>query len=430
MWRKPWSFKEGFAIGFGLLATGLLLQFSIGTINWQLTAWPVNGVLLVALLLLILAGHLLRGKAYVFAWLGQYVAAISAMTFTVGVTVVLGLIAQSSALEASWWNRLLSSWPFVLIYLWLTMSLGLTILRVASRRWTWRTAAFMLNHVGLFVAIVAATLGNADMHRLNMTVGKKALDYGPQAMAYDQARPDAPVEMDFALELNDFVIDEYPAKLAVIDSLGQTLPVGHAQTLVVDSVNSCGALLDYDIRVDEIIERGAKLSVQAAGDSTRFTAKYVPLQLDRQNAIQEGGAYAVRVTAVNRQSGDSVGGWVSCGSFLPFSFSVLPVDDSRSIAMLQREPRRYASYVRVYVRQGDDAVCLGDTVIEVNRPISVNGWKIYQLSYEEELGAASRYTVLELVRDPWLPAVYVGIFMMLAGALTLFVTSAPKSRKP
>ena len=36
---------------------------------------------------------------------------------------------------------------------------------------------------------------------------------------------------------------------------------------------------------------------------------------------------------------------------------------------------------------------------------------------------------LELVRDPWLPAVYAGICLMLAGAACLFLLMAPKPVK-
>ena len=42
MWKQPWSYKEGVAICCGLLLVGLALQLSIGSINWNLLAWPVN----------------------------------------------------------------------------------------------------------------------------------------------------------------------------------------------------------------------------------------------------------------------------------------------------------------------------------------------------------------------------------------------------
>ena len=36
MWSKPWSYKEGLAIGAGLLIIGILLQMTVGAINWDL----------------------------------------------------------------------------------------------------------------------------------------------------------------------------------------------------------------------------------------------------------------------------------------------------------------------------------------------------------------------------------------------------------
>jgi hypothetical protein len=45
------------------------------------------------------------------------------------------------------------------------------------------------------------------------------------------------------------------------------------------------------------------------------------------------------------------------------------------------------------------------------------------------MGKWSEVSVFELVRDPWLPAVYTGIFLMLAGAACLFLLMAPKPVK-
>ena len=44
---------------------------------------------------------------------------------------------------------------------------------------------------------------------------------------------------------------------------------------------------------------------------------------------------------------------------------------------------------------------------------------MYQLSYDEKFGKWSKLSVIELVRDPWLPVVYTGIFMMIIGAVYL-----------
>lgn len=79
-------------------------------------------------------------------------------------------------------------------------------------------------------------------------------------------------------------------------------------------------------------------------------------------------------------------------------------------------PKRYASEVEIYTEEGD----YYKTMIEVNKPFSVNGWKIYQFSYDERFGKNNTVSIFELVTDPWLPYVYIGIGMMLLGALLMF----------
>ena len=61
----------------------------------------------------------------------------------------------------------------------------------------------------------------------------------------------------------------------------------------------------------------------------------------------------------------------------------------------------------------------------MNKPFSFDGGKIYQSDYDSQLGRWSDIRVLELVRDPWLPFVYAGIIMMLAGAVFLFIGRKP-----
>ena len=87
--------------------------------------------------------------------------------------------------------------------------------------------------------------------------------------------------------------------------------------------------------------------------------------------------------------------------------------------MPEREPQRFASDVKVYTQTGK----ITEATIEVNRPLELEGWKIYQLSYDELKGRWSDISVFELVRDPWLPAVYTGIVMMIIGAICLFVNA-------
>jgi cytochrome c biogenesis protein ResB len=183
---------------------------------------------------------------------------------------------------------MLSFWPFVLIYVYIAVILGVIILRRLTHLSSWmRDVPFLLNHLGLFVALTTATLGNADMQRVKMiiTVGE------PEWRALTQQG--AVKEMPIAIELKKFIMETY--------------------------------------------------------------------------------------------------------------------DDG--------SPKRFASEIQILTKTGKNI----ETTVDVNKPYEVDGWKIYQYGYDTQMGAESQISILELVSDPWLPLVYTGICMMLAGAVCMFV---------
>ncbi|MDE7377068.1 MAG: cytochrome c biogenesis protein ResB [Muribaculaceae bacterium] len=258
----------------------------------------------------------LRRRVRLLAWLGGRASALWAIGFALAATVALGLVPQSRSAAGSWWQHLISSWPFVLVWVWLAVSLGLatiygTIARVAASgehgngRRRLRTTVFVLNHLGLLLALVAATLGSADMERLRMAVGQSRLGAEPQSVAWDANGYGR--ELDIAIELVDFKINE------------------------------------------------------------------------------------------NQQAD-------------------------------VRTPRKFKAEVKI-TALSPHAPSISEQTVEVNRPASMHGWKVYLIGYEAELGEDTRYCEFELVRDPWLPWVYAGIGMMLAGAMGLFVLATPKKEK-
>ena len=290
MWNKPWTMKEGFLIGGGLIVAGLALELSVGPVVWDAFSWPANGIVLAGFLLLIAVLFLLRKKVYAFRFVSTYQAAIPAMVYAVILTIIMGVTRQQ--IGGTWFNDMLSFWPFVLIYVYIALILGVIILH---RLFTFhfslltlkRDVPFLLNHVGLFLALTTATLGNADMQRVKMitTVGEsewRALDNNG-----------AIKEMPLAIELKKFIMETY--------------------------------------------------------------------------------------------------------------------DDG--------SPKRFASEIQILTKTGKNI----ETVVDVNKPYEVDGWKIYQYGYDTQMGAQSQISILELVSDPWLPLVYTGIYMMLAGAVCMFV---------
>ncbi len=79
------------------------------------------------------------------------------------------------------------------------------------------------------------------------------------------------------------------------------------------------------------------------------------------------------------------------------------------------EPKRFASDVEVTLPDGRTVRGL----TEVNHPLRAGGWMVYQYGYDREAGPESGYSIVELVRDPWLPLVYAGFAMMAAGAAVM-----------
>ena len=293
MRNKPWKMKEGFAIGIGLIAVGVVLQLAVGPVAWGAFAWPINGVVMAAFVAVIALTYILRKRVYAFKFLGTNHAAIRAMALAVVLTIVMGLTIQSP--DGNWFSNMLSFWPFVLVYMLIALILGQVIInRTMHFKWK-RDIPFMLNHLGLFLAMTTATLGNADVHRLRM-----------------------------------IATEGQPEWRAVADN-------GMVKTM--------------------------------------------PMSIELKKFIME------------------------------------TYDDG--------SPKRYASVLKIAEKQGE----VFEATIDVNKPIVVDGWKIYQYGYDTSMGAESKISILELVSDPWLPLVYAGIFMMLGGAVCMFVFGRREGEK-
>ena len=408
MWSKPWKLAEGFLTGGGLIATGIMLQISVGSIKWGEFAYPVNVIILGTYLLLLGLLHLFRKKLYFVRWLGQYEAAVPALIYTIILTVVMGLVRQvpdtQQTADPIGITKMLSFWPFVLIYLWTMTILGLVTLKHLSP-FSWRSIPFLLNHTGLFIAVVCATLGSADMQRLTMNVqiGRpewRAVD--KQGMLH---------ELPIAIALKEFTIDEYPPKLMLISNkTGEALPKKQPQFVSLEKNTKQGRLLSWNLQILKQIDMAAAVN---NADSTRYVEWHTV-----------GATHAAYVKATSTTSGDEKTGWISCGSFL-FPYQALKLNQNCSLVMPDPEPERFASRVDIFTKTGEEF----ETTIEVNKPVKVGSWKIYQLNYDETKGRWSDISVLELVSDPWLPFVYTGIGMMMLGAVSLFVTAGRRKEE-
>lgn len=74
--------------------------------------------------------------------------------------------------------------------------------------------------------------------------------------------------------------------------------------------------------------------------------------------------------------------------------------------------------VGVTPRQYTSALLVGGEHLQtqVNAPARYKGYTLYQDSYDR---TAERYVVLQIVRDPWLPLIYLGMMLLAAGSILL-----------
>ena len=367
-------------------------------------------------------------------------AAIPAIAAAAILTLIMGVTKQVAEgkrpMDPVGLTKMLSFWPFILVYVWMTAILGeVTINQIA--RFSWRRFPTLVSHVGLFLILTCGTLGSADMLRVKMycETGQpewRGLD------AFNNVH-----QLPVAIQLEKFTIDEYPPKLMLIDKTGRPLPQDKPENLLVDNGMKSGQLLDCKIDILKRIDNAVPVMLskmigkmpEGMMGNIRMDSLGQARNKDGYIASDASGsacALLVRVTRGVNANGSSdshlikgqkqvMTGWITSGSYL-FPYQALRLKDGRMLAMPNREPRRFASLVNIYTQSGQNI----QTEIEVNKPFTIEGWKIYQLSYNEQMGKWSNLSVFELVTDPWLPVVYIGIFMLLIGAVGMFLTASRK----
>ena len=129
------------------------------------------------------------------------------------------------------------------------------------------------------------------------------------------------------------------------------------------------------------------------GMATRMKMDQLGMRLNEGGFVAyqgKGAATALYISATKGKQRKT--GWVSSGSYL-FPISGVSLGNNLEVVMPTREPMRYASNVNIYTQK--DALNI-PTTIEVNKPFSLGDWKIYQLSYNEQMGKWSNVSVFEL----------------------------------
>jgi len=315
-----------------------------------------------------------------------------------------------SFVHLSGWSHILSTRYFLVLYIYVLFTLGAATLRYILVRRKERTLvqilSFTLNHLGLYIALWAGLVGAHQIEKYQMQVNSEA-EY-PEWRVTRQGTSGFK-EMNFAIGLHKFEMEEYPPKLMLIDTAGQALPYSRPWQYSVEQTPDTTLYGDWQFSILEHIPFGAPV---VSKDSLHFVQYGT-----------KGAAHGVKVVVHNRRTEQEVSGWITAGSYL-IPHRGLELDGQVTLVMPQLEPKQYRSDVFVVAEDGTRE----EATIAVNHPLRFKGWYIYQLNYDQEKGRWSNTSVFELVRDPWLPVVYIGFGMMLLGALCLFIIPQTKKR--
>ena len=378
-----------------LLLLGLILQVLSGDRHFTGLQWPLNMVAGIALITLLLIIHLFFRRKPFIKWLSSIPSAVSSITFFAFIVFLLGFIPQQNPTAPGFikilgLNSIRNGWLLFISGIFLLTCLGLVILRkiLPINR---RNIGFLFNHAGLWIILFAGSLGSGDLIRLTVQLTE---DHGLQNTGLDQTGN--AVSLPFSLKLLDFAIDEYPPKIGI----------GNIKT---------GELVDDSgIRLSMIKENQEYLINDWKISTNKIILNAYPGHEEYISIDSTGAAPAAYIRVRNLRTKSENEGWISCGSFA-FPPTFLPIDNDYVLFMNQPEPEKYSSLIEIIQHDKNDTV-----TIEVNKPKRVQRFSLYQLSYDEHLGKWSTLSVIEAIKDPWLPVVYIGIIMMLAGSVNLF----------
>ncbi|MEI8113737.1 MAG: cytochrome c biogenesis protein ResB [Bacteroidia bacterium] len=400
--NQRWSYREGTMVTAAILLLGFALQAASGGTVLRIAGFPWNMLSGLVFLVLLILVFVLWPKHSIIKGLGSVKAALPAILGFTFLVLLMGFVKQdvepqNILVKVFGLTHMVKTWPFMLINLYLMILLGIITLKRLTPI-NFKNAGFFLNHFGLFLVLFSTTLGSSDMQRLTMN----CYENQTESQAVDPTGKI--VEMPFSINLINFDIDEFRPKVAIVDNKsGQiVLSMGKAQLEMMD--RDSFTISSYHIKVEQFLESSGK-----AGDSFIGTN-------------ESGSAPSAKVTVTNPTDKSKISGWIFSGSY-SHPPEMIQLNESFSLAMLPPEPRKFSSELNIQTKTGKTI----KKIIEVNSPYSIEGWTIYQTNYNTEMGRWSNLSVLELVRDPWLPLVYLGIFLMMAGAAFLFITGKPKN---
>lgn len=381
-WDQPLGYAHAWATIMMALALGLAFHQYIGYRLIPLVPSAVLGlVTLTPLVALAVWARLHPGQPLV-KWMTGIPFAMSSTAAVVLLAIVGGVIPGRIIAERFGVTSVWESWPFLFVgYLMLANIVGSS----GRRAWplTYTNVVYLLSHLGLAVALIGGAMSAIMMERNTMVLFRGMPNQTLTNRQMKESR--APVEVT----LREFTMESFSPTLTLA---------------VLDEKAKDGM---RQVPGTAFLKKGAQETV--AGLKVEVLRHYKHAAFDglHWREIPWKTAAPASEIRVTLRDGTTKTGWISCGSQETMP-SYLQISDRQAFLMNTPRPKKFESEIAIDGKTHR---------VGVNQPIQVKGFTVYQFSYDEKMGAASPYSVLEWVRDPGLPVVYTGIFALLLGTL-------------
>ena len=386
------SYIQGAWVSALLILLGIITEFLTGGKGVTIPSFPANLLILGVFVTYIFILHFFWNSS-IKKWLSGVPATVTAITAYALLVVLMGFIPQIDQTANKWvyltgLSHINRSWGFLFISVYLITILGLVILR-RFKKFNLRNIAFFLNHTGIFIVISVASISSGDLQRLTISVSEGQM--GNYALTPENKI----VKLPFSIKLDSFDIKYYTPQLEIFDP--------HSK-LIINKPNT-----DYSI------DKNKQFKIN---EFTLTVKDYIP------NAIRMDSAYVAKDTintefaALIEISKDNYCRkvWISSGSYSTASMTYI-INNNLAISLSLPEEKKYISYIDLLSEKCGNKK---NIKILVNFPVKYCGYNIYQQSFKINSNSKQKISILELVKDPWLPVIYIGLIMLTIGAILLF----------
>lgn len=390
-WQRPFAYSHNIIIMITIMVLGILLELVTKGKGIIMPPFPYNIIIGIFFVTLLSGIYIFKIFAPIVRWLLSIPLVLCSLSAFTLLLLFAGIIPQPikeplHMIKYLGGTHITRSWPYALLLILILSSLYLSSLKRIThyKKSDW---GFILNHLGLFIILAGASFGSGDVITVKMELRKDKLVW----QSYDNYSNR--FAMPFAMRLMKFDLEHYHPEL-VIAVKNKSMEV---KKKLVNLPAKSTIFKKWNIKIFKYYKEAYLMG-----------KKYVPLH-------HFGTCPAVYIEAENKQTKEIRRGWVSSGSVsIPPHF--LELEKSYYLAMPPRKAKQYSSYIRIFHKRLKK---IHEIHLRVNHPQKIEDWHVYQADYNKKLGKWSDISIVELVKDPWLPIVYFGFFMMLGGALSL-----------